>query len=170
MRDGLAVYSGDLGVDPFEGCPLPIDTVVNTTIRDYLWVARITGADMPAIDPVGYLLINYRELQLKGELGSRLDIDGMRRAILSAAAALGPAGREAFAEGREIIDARETRAYRLRNLLAKGGWLPVAKKLAAAVGLYDRQSGPRYRDVLEAARAVPLRLPFGAGSTPATPS
>jgi hypothetical protein len=161
MRDGLAVYAGEFGLDPFENCPLPIDTVVNITVRDYLWVALTTGADMPPIDPVGYLLINYRELQLKRELGSALDIPRMRRAILSAAAALGPAERAAFAAGRAIIDARETPSYRLRNFLAKAGWLAFAKKLVTAAGLHDRQTGPRYHDVLEAARAVPLRLPFG---------
>ena len=159
IRNGVAGYTGPLGVDPFEGCPLSIDTVMNTTIRDYLWVGRTTGADLPPVDIVGYLLINYRELQIKRELGSKLDVAGMRRAVLAAAADLPPAERAAFAEGRAFIDSRETPAFRARNLLAKTGTLGAAKVLARRMYLYGRPTGPRYADVLEAARAVPLRSP-----------
>lgn len=157
MRDGVAGYTDQFDLDPFEGCPLSIDTVVNTTIRDYLWVTRTTGLMMPPIDPVGYLLINYRELQLKRELGSPLDVQGMRREILEAAERLGPRDKAAFAAGREFIDSRETAAFRARNFLAGKGWLASAQRMAMGLGLYGRVSGPRYADVLEAARAVPLQ-------------
>jgi hypothetical protein len=157
IRNGVGTYAGDFGIDPFERCPLPIDTVVNITIRDYLWVAQTTGADLPPINLVGYLLINYRELQLKRELGSPLDVAGMQRSLLAAAAALPAAEQTAFAEGRAIIDARETPAYRMRNLLAKTGTIGLAKGLASCAKLYRQPRGPRYRDVLEAAWAVPLR-------------
>jgi hypothetical protein len=157
MRNGVATYAGSFGLDPYGGCPLPIDTVVNTTIRDYLWVAGITGADLPAINLVGYLLLNYRELQLKRELGSPLDVTGMRRAILGAAAQLSGGDKADFEAGRKLIDARETPAFRLRNLLVKSGALALAKRVASRLGLQPRKTGPRYFDVLEAAREVPLR-------------
>lgn len=157
MRDGVGAYTSPLSVDPFEDCPLAIDTVMNTTIRDYLWVARTTGADLPPIDLVGYLLINYRELQLKRELGSQLDVAGMRRAVLTAAAALPAAERVEFATGQAIIDARETLLFRARNLLAKSGGLDLVKGIAVRLGLRRRPAGPRYSDALEAARAMPLR-------------
>lgn len=162
LRNGVSRYTDPLGVDPFEECPLAIDTVMNTTIRDYLWVKRTTGADMPPIDMVGYLLINYRELQIKREVGSPLDVAGMRRAILAAAAALAPAEQAAFADGQAIIDSLETPAYRLRNWLAKTGALEPVKTIARRLRLYDRPRGPRYPDVLAAAQAVPLRPPAGS--------
>ena len=159
IRNGVAAYAGPLGVDPFENCPLSIDTVINTTFRDYSWVSRTTGADLPPVDIVGYLLINYRELQLKRELGSPLDVAGMRRAVLAAAAALQPAERSAFEEGRALIDTRETLAFRTRNFLAKTGTLGAVKALANRMELHGNPGGPRYADVLEAARSVPLRPP-----------
>jgi hypothetical protein len=157
IRNGVAAYAAQVLVDPFEGCPLPLDTVVNSTIRDYLWVSRITGGGLPPVDPVGYLLINYRELQIKRELGSRLDVAGMRRAVLSAAASLNPGQQAVFAAGRAIIDARDTPAFRLRSMLARTGGLRLAKRAVNAARLGGRQSHRRYHDVLEAARAVPLR-------------
>lgn len=157
IRNGVAAYTDPLGVDPFEGCPLSIDAVINTTIRDYLWVDRTTGANLPPVDIVGYLLINYRELQLKRELGSRLDVAEMQHAVLAAAAALPVAERIAFAEGRALIDARETLAFRFRNFLVKIGILAATKALVKRLKLHGNPAGPRYADVLEAARAVPLR-------------
>jgi hypothetical protein len=155
MRDGTATYTAQFEVDPFEGCPLKIDTVMNTTVRDYLWVGKVTGAAFPEIDLVGYLLINLRELQLKRELGSKLDIAAMERAILAAAKALPPKQREAFAAGKREIDARETAAFRLRNRLAGAGLLGPLKAIAQRAGVGGK-TGPRYGDVLEAVAANPL--------------
>lgn len=164
MRDGVANYVAPFGLDPFEGCPLNIDTVINTTFRDYLWVDRALGGTLPPLDPVGYLLINWRELQLKRELGSRLDIAGMRAAILSAAGNLPEAERRAFAAGRALIDARETIGYRLRNLLARWHVLgPLKTATAIVMGGRRAATGPKYPNVLDAIAAVPFRAPDRLG-------
>lgn len=159
MRTGVDAYTGQFGLNPFEGCRVPIDTVVNTTIRDYLWVRQETGAAMPDMDPAGELLINWRECQIKDEMASPMDVAAMRRAILASAATLPEDRRRAFAEGRALIDARETLSFRLRNRLARLGLLEPAKRLARMLGRGRPQPGQRHADVLAAIRAVPLRLP-----------
>lgn len=156
MRDGTESYTRDFALDPFEGCPLNIDTVVNTTFRDYLWAARRSDASFPAIDLPGYLLINLRELQLKRELGSKLDVDGMERQILEAASALGKADRARFKVGRAEIASRSTPAFRFRNRLARAGLLEPVKALAAGLALRRKPASRRYADVCEAVADNPL--------------
>ena len=150
MRDGVATYLPDFEGDRFEGCPLRIDTVINTTIRDYLWVGRTTGADLPPIDMVGYLLLNWRELQLKTEMGSKLDVSAMRKAILKAADGLDRQARARFDAGRAQIDARDTPVFRLRNRLARLGLLDAVK---AAV-----PKRRRFASILDAVDANPVRI------------
>jgi Glycosyl transferase family 2 len=159
MRDGVAGYTDQFALDPFERCPLAIDTVINTTFRDYLWVDAQVGGRLPPIDPVGYLLINYRELQIKRELGSKLPVAAMRREILKAAAKLSSTEQAEFARGKEEIDTLETPLYRLRNLLARTGGLSLAKRLARAFMSDRSASGPHYPDILTAIAAQPYQEP-----------
>ncbi|HVR89987.1 MAG TPA: glycosyltransferase family A protein [Novosphingobium sp.] len=166
MRNGVATYTDQFGVDTFAGCLVPIDTVINTTIRDYLWVAETTGAQVPPIDPVGYLLLNYRELQVKRELGSPLAIGSMKRALLASAEGLPAADRDRFAIGRAEIDGRETVAFRARNLLERYGLLAPAKRLVARYRWRRAEADRRYDDVLEAVNAVPLNFPVAGALGP----
>ena len=150
MRDGVATYLPDFKGDRFEGCPVRIDTVINTTIRDYLWVGREAGVDLPPVDMVGYLLLNWRELQLKTEMGSKLYVPAMRKAILDAVDGLAPDERARFAAGRAEIDGRETAVYRLRNWLARLGLLDAVKAMVP-----NRR---RFGTILDAVNANPVRI------------
>ena len=155
IRNGVGAYVSSFGVDPFEGCPVRIDTIINTTIRDYLFVGRVTGVRLPPIDLVNYLLLNWREVQIKEEMGSSLDVRAMRGALLDAARDLPPAERDRFEQGRAEVDSRETLAFRLRNLLARHGLLDPLKAMVPK----RRPTSRRFDDVLDAVRNVPVRWP-----------
>jgi hypothetical protein len=67
------------GLDPFDGCPVRIDSVFNSTVRDFLAMQAIEPRLKDfRYDTKGYYLSLYRDLIIKELLGSPMDTIAMR--------------------------------------------------------------------------------------------
>lgn len=66
----------DSEVDALEDCPLQLDTVFNSVVRDFIAIKNMVYPRMQDIniDVVGYFLSNYRELVEKELIGAQMNI------------------------------------------------------------------------------------------------
>ena len=151
---GIHMLGAD--VDPLEGCPLKIDTVFNSVVRDFLAMKALTYPRLEKvnIDTVGYYLSNYREIIDKGLIGSPLDLKAMMLQWLSGVEALDDSVRKEISNGKLILDKMRVSWVVLlrRKLIRQFGLLPFQHKLLSFLIKRKHVTGGRksYQNVIEA--------------------
>ncbi len=151
-QDFVATFPG---LDPFEGCPMRIESVQNTLYRDFLAMQQIddklAGFE---IDIRGYYLSLYREILLKERLGSPLNTTVMRQRWQEHVDGLPPNDRGFIYENRQKLKGREVANKWFRRFLTAHKITPRVKlaKEYARGALAQIKEHPRYESVVDAVR------------------
>jgi glycosyltransferase involved in cell wall biosynthesis len=76
LIDGHKKYLSTLGVEAFTHTPLPLDTVTNLIIDDFLAIQKMVGDRLSSahLDIEKYLLANYQEIIQKEKAGTLIDV------------------------------------------------------------------------------------------------
>lgn len=155
---GIHMLSAD--VDPLEGCPLQLDTVFNSVVRDFLAIQRMVEPRMKDvhIDMVGYFLSNYRELIIKELIGSPMNLKSMYGLWFKGLEALPLSQRKEIEEGKVILDNMRVGSIRLLRykLMRRYGLFAVRDYILALISRkkHISRGGKVYNNVLEAAQAT----------------
>ena len=143
-------------VDPFLGCPLKIDTVFNSVVRDLLAVKALTHPRLEkvSLDIVGYYLLNYREILDKGLAGSPLNLTAMKAQWLNGVEALDSCLRHEISKGKLQLDKMQVGRLVLlrRKIIRKFGLLSLQHQLLSFFKKrrYAGGGGKLYQDVIAA--------------------
>lgn len=165
LKKGVKHYTDRFDLDPFEGCPIKIDCVVNLMVRDYYFAERLAQGDFPKVSKSDYLILLYREILMKRDLRSSLDLKGMTKEILKAAEHLPESERAQFEAGKRVLDGQYTLFKRAKIISARLGVSAFLKRVVSRFKGRGDQPGGMYADVLEAARRSKLRsLVFELGA------
>jgi hypothetical protein len=116
------------GVQPFEGCPLQIDTNFNLVVRDFIGSQRVfkPKLDRFQYDQTGYYIGNYAELRLKQTLGSPMPLGDMLRKWEEAVAKLPLEVQERINGHRKIMDS--ARDPSISSFVTRIGEIPGFRK------------------------------------------
>lgn len=158
MVHGVSTYV--TCVDPFEGCPMRIDTVFNSVVRDFLAVKRLVHPRLKdyEIDTVGYFLSNYRELIDKELLGSPLDLKPLYCMLRAALLDLPTDQQNAIREGVQTIEGvRPSSFHRVKQKMIRRWHLDGPRnRVRELMSRHEHKAkgGSLYANVGEAARAT----------------
>jgi hypothetical protein len=141
--------------DPYEGMPVPLNTLFNTLARDFLKVRSIVGGKFAAIEPnwAGYYVTNYLEILDKENLGSGMDLGALYSLWEKGLSLLPPGDQAQVRETVRGFHKRRASFLPLRKWMRKKGWVPYYSILAGKVRrLRQRMAGgPVYDSIFEAA-------------------
>jgi glycosyltransferase involved in cell wall biosynthesis len=160
----FGIHMLDAEVDPLEGCPLKIDTVFNSVVRDLLAVKALVAPRMQEIkiDVVGYYLSNYRELIHKELIGSPMNLKPMYELWFRGLESLPKAEQEGITTGKIFLDEMRINSITLlRYKLTRSlGLFPLRNYVLALLAKrkHIRMGGATYSDALDAAQATDHHL------------
>lgn len=153
-------HTYDAGADPIEGCPLQIDTVFNSLVRDFLAIQTMVEPRMKGIniDMVGYFLSNYREIIWKELLGSPMDLELMYELWSKGVRSLPLTQQNEVEIGKRTLDSMRGNAFSLLRykLTRRFGLFSIRDFILALVSKkkHLRAGGVIYHDVIEAAKST----------------
>jgi len=154
------VHMLSASVDPLEGCPLQLDTVFNSVVRDFLAVQRMVAPRLKGIqiEMVGYFLSNYRELITKELLGSPMNLKPMYQCWFEGVKSLPLSQQEEINRGKVLLDQMRVNSVTvLRYKLTRSlGLLPLRDYILGVISRkrHLQLGGEVYCDALEAAQAT----------------
>ena len=151
---GIHMLSTD--VDPLEGCPLQIDTVFNSVVRDFLAIQNMVEPRIKSIhiDIIGYFLSNYRELIIKEMIGSPMNLKTMYECWYEGVKVLPLSQRDEIEKGKILLDKMRPPPLTIlrRKLIRRLGLLPFRDYILAYLSKKNHISkgGKVYRNALKA--------------------
>ena len=152
---GIHMLSAD--VDPLQGCPLQIDTVVNSVVRDFLSISELVYPQLESVslNVVGYFLENYREIIYKELLGSPMNTKHMYETFDEKVLTLSPCEQDEIKNGMSVLEKmKATQLNVFRYKLTHSLGLQSLKRSFDSVRArrnHKRDGGIFYSDVLQAA-------------------
>jgi hypothetical protein len=155
MIYGIHMLSAD--VDPLQGCPLQIDTVVNTVVRDFLSISELVYPQLESVslNVAAYFLENYREIIFKELLGSPMNTKQMYKTLDEKVLGLSPCEQEEIRSGMLVLDKmRATQLNALRFKLTRSLGLQRFKRSFDSISArrnHKHDGGVIYSNVLQAA-------------------
>ncbi len=155
MIYGIHMLSAD--VDPLQGCPLQIDTVVNSVVRDFLSISELVYPQLESVslNVAAYFLENYREIIFKELLGSPMNTKQMYKTLDEKVLGLSPCEQEEIRSGMLVLDKmRATQLNALRFKLTRSLGLHRFKRSFDSISArrnHKHDGGVIYSNVLQAA-------------------
>lgn len=155
---GLQTFATE--VDPVENCPLPLGTVFNTVVRDFLATKKLVHPRLQdfEIGMVGYYLSNYAEFIVKESIGSPMDLQPFYKLWHQGVAALPIKQQNEIKRGMETLGERRPSPFNIakQKMLRKLGLINLRDYLRAVQSRYrhQRSGGDLYENIFEAARAT----------------
>ena len=157
---GIGLHTVDRKVDRFTDCPLPLDTVFNSIIRDFLFVRTLVYPRLQSIkmNLVGYYLTNYAEFIDKELMGSPMDMKILYEQWYRGVASLHDEQQNQIMSGIRILNKRKPSPPNCakQKFVRKMGLIGLRDyyrnfqtKLA-----HQRRGGSTYENVIEAANAT----------------
>lgn len=158
---GSASFTNEHSRDPFDGCVIRVDAIINILVSEYLFVKKLVGdTNLPTINIVGYFLSIYREFLLKEEFGTPLNLQEMYSIWHQEVANLTNEQQKAINEGVVILDKMHPRFIWLRKSLVKYDCLHYfenAMNFCRRIKRFVKRETV-YANVLEAARGTDFLL------------
>lgn len=154
------IHKLDTDIDFFEGCPLPLDTVFNSVVRDFLAIKKMVYLRLKSfeIDMVGYYLSNYAEFIVKESLGSPMDLQSLYQLWHQGVEELPFNQQSEIKKNMKILDEMRPTPIKLlkQKTFRKLGLNNLRDYLRAVQSKFNhkRSGGMIYGNVIEAANAT----------------
>lgn len=154
------IHMLDADVDPFKDCPIPLDTVFNSVVRDFIFIKGMVSPELQEIniDMAGYFLSNYRELIVKESLGSPMDLQSLYQIWYQAVEKLPSSQQIEIKKNMTIINKMRLTPINIfkQKILRKLGLNNLRDYLRAVQSKFNHKhsGGMVYGNVIEAANAT----------------
>lgn len=151
---GLQTFASE--VNPIENCPLPLGTVFNTVVRDFIATKDLVHPLLQGIDIciVGYYLSNYAEFIVKESMGSPLDLRPFYKVFNQGLDDLTIEQKNEILLGMKALDIRRPSSFNIKKqkFIRKFGLSSLRDFLRALQVRYKHQKmgGLLYSNIFEA--------------------